>query len=64
MGRTVDNRWVVPYNPYLALKYEAHINVEVCSSTRACKYLFKYIHKGGDRASVRVETGAVGRDPC
>ena len=62
MGRTVDNRWVVPYNPYLALKYEAHINVEVCSSTRACKYLFKYIHKGGDRASVRVETGAVGRD--
>ena len=53
-GRPVDNSRVVPYNPYLTLKYNAHINVEVCSSTRACKYLFKYIHKGGDRAMMVV----------
>ncbi|GBL82068.1 hypothetical protein AVEN_50631-1 [Araneus ventricosus] len=27
-GREMDNRFVVPYNPYLLLKYSTHINVE------------------------------------
>ena len=27
-----DNRWIVPYNLYLATKYNCHINVEICSS--------------------------------
>ena len=31
-GASLDNRWVVPYNPYLCAKYQAHINVEICSS--------------------------------
>ncbi|XP_062208999.1 uncharacterized protein LOC133910713 [Phragmites australis] len=50
----LDNRWVVPYNPYLLRLFNCHINVEVCSSIKAVKYLFKYIYKGHDRASVSV----------
>ena len=51
----IDNRWVVPYNPYLAKKYNAHINVEVCSSIKSVKYLFKYVYKGHDAAKVVIE---------
>ena len=36
-GCQLDNRWVVPYNPYLTSKYGAHINVQVCTSIRAVK---------------------------
>jgi len=42
-GHSIDNRWVVPYIPYLTLKYGAHINIQVCSSTRALKQLFQYL---------------------
>ena len=50
----VDNRWVVPYNPYLSSKYNAHINVEVCSTVMAVKYLYKYVYKGRDRIMAAV----------
>jgi len=49
-----DNRWVVPYNAYLLLRYNAHINVEYCASVKAVKYLYKYIFKGHDRAVVAI----------
>ncbi|KAK8792732.1 hypothetical protein WA158_002607 [Blastocystis sp. Blastoise] len=45
---TIDNRWVVPYNPYLLLKYQAHINVEVCCNIQSTKYIYKYALKGND----------------
>ncbi|AQK60686.1 hypothetical protein ZEAMMB73_Zm00001d053905 [Zea mays] len=51
-GCELDNRWVVPYNPYLLRLFNCHINVEACGSIKAIKYLFKYIYKGHDRASV------------
>jgi hypothetical protein len=53
-GHPVDNRWVVPYNKVLTLKYNAHINLEVCTSMDVVKYLFKYLYKGYDCASVEV----------
>ncbi|WVZ94526.1 hypothetical protein U9M48_040407 [Paspalum notatum var. saurae] len=53
-GHELDNRWVVPYNPFLLRYFNCHINVEVCSSTKAVKYLYKYLYKGHDRASVSV----------
>jgi len=34
-----------------------HINVDVCSSVKAAKYLFKYVYKGADRAMMQVEAG-------
>lgn len=55
-GRTVllDNAWVVPYSPQVLLKYWAHINMEVCGTIHAIKYVHKYIYKGTDRASLTV----------
>ncbi|XP_050675973.1 uncharacterized protein LOC126972914 [Leptidea sinapis] len=47
---TVDNSWVVPYSPILSKMFNAHINVEACSSVRAIKYICKYINKGSDQA--------------
>ena len=44
----VDNRWVVPYNPWLSLNYDSHINLEYCASIVSVKYIFKYCHKGHD----------------
>ena len=54
-GRIIDNRWVVPYCPFLSLRYNCHINVEMCTSPKAAKYLYKYITKGSDRAMVTTE---------
>ncbi len=53
-GIELDNRWVVPHNVYLSTKYNAHINVEVYNNICAVKYLFKYVYKGHDRATVEI----------
>jgi hypothetical protein len=44
----------VPYNPYLSLLFNCHINVEVCTSITAIKYLYKYVYKGHDHAQVDI----------
>jgi hypothetical protein len=45
---------VVPYNPYLSLFFNCHINVEVYTFVATIKYLYKYVYKGHDRAQVDV----------
>jgi hypothetical protein len=51
---SIGNQWVVPYNPFLLQKYNAHINVEICSNIQVIKYVYKYFFKGHDRAAVVV----------
>lgn len=53
-GIVLDNTWVVPHNVYLCTRYDAHINVEICNTVSAVKYLYKYVYKGHDRASVVI----------
>lgn len=51
------NQHVVPYIPFLSLKYQAHINGEVCISVRGIKYIHKYIYKGQDRTTMIIGNG-------
>lgn len=50
----VDNRWVVGHTPILSANLDCHINVESVASSGSLKYLFKYMQKGGDMASIEV----------
>ena len=50
----LNNCWVVLYNLYLSAKYHAHINVEVCASVQAIKYINKYIYKGDNCTTIQL----------
>ncbi|XP_022885426.1 uncharacterized protein LOC111401769 [Olea europaea var. sylvestris] len=53
-GHLLDNKWVVPYNPYLTAKYDRHINIKICSTVKVVKYLYKYVYKGHDRITFSI----------
>ena len=38
----MDNRWVIPYSPFLLVKVECHISVELTFNVRSIKYIHKY----------------------
>jgi len=48
----------VPHNVDLVTKYNAHINVEICNSILSIKYLYKYVYKGHDRATIALYQSA------
>ena len=60
-GRTVqkqqnvfDNQHVVPHPRELLVQFDCHINLEVCGSIKAVKYIHKYIYKGPDHATIQA----------
>ena len=58
----LSNKWVVPHNKWLLLKYQGHINVELVNLVKSVKYLYKYILKGADKCHVEiVKIGADGK---
>ncbi|XP_022843113.1 uncharacterized protein LOC111366630 [Olea europaea var. sylvestris] len=61
-GKMLDNQWVVPYNPYLSTKFDCHINVEVCSSIKTVKYLYKYVYKEHDLINFLVDKNNIDKD--
>jgi hypothetical protein len=53
--RPVTDEWVVPFSPYLTLKYRCHINLESAAHVKCFKYLYKYVLKPPDSAAIIVD---------
>ena len=53
-GMYVNNQWIVPFCPFLSATFDCHINVECAASLASFKYLFKYVQKGPDLASLEI----------
>ena len=53
-GHKLGNANVVPYSPLLLMRYQAHVNTEYCNKSNSIKYLFKYVNKGPDRATIKI----------
>jgi hypothetical protein len=54
-SRAVTDEWVVPYSPFLTLRYRCHLNVECAAHINTFKYLYKYVLKPPDHAAVAID---------
>lgn len=54
-GKMVDNRWIVPYSPFLLARFVCHLNMEFAVSMASFKYISKYIQKGPDRGLLEID---------
>ena len=59
---TVNDSWVVPHNLLLLMKFNCHMNVEICTTVKSVKYIFKYIHKGNDAAHIEIRQNYLNHD--
>ena len=44
------------------MRYNYHINVDVCSSIKCAKYLYKFVFKGHDRVSASINQARANMD--
>ena len=51
----VGDEWVASCNPYLLMRFDCHVHVDVVTATACVKYLFKNVHKGEDYAKARMQ---------
>ncbi|CAN0502767.1 unnamed protein product, partial [Laminaria digitata] len=51
---TIDNRYIVPYNPYLIMKYDCHICIDIVTGKAVIAYLYKYAYKPADSTRAKI----------
>lgn len=55
-GHTLDNRYVVHYNPYLLAKFNCHnIDIELTTTVKSVKQIYKCVYKGYVAATIGFE---------
>ena len=45
---------MILYNLFLLIKYNAYINIKIYTNIKVYKYIFKYVYKSSDRASLYI----------
>ena len=44
------------------MKFNCHMNVEVCTTVKSVKYIFKYIHRGNGAAHIQIRQNYLNHD--
>jgi len=50
----IDNQYIVPYNPYLLMKYDCHICFDIVTANAVVSYIYKYCYKSADMTKARI----------